>query len=199
MNTIDNTLEYYNVNVMNFFYDTVYADMSAIYNRFLKFVKPSAHICDLGCGSGRDSKYFRSRGYTVTSIDGSPEMCKLAGQYLKNKVYCMKFNEFDFTDKFDAIWACSSLLHVSYREMNAVIKKIISGCKNRAIIYTCFKYGNTCSYRDGRLFSNYTLETFNEFLSSVSNLVLLDEWLSYDVRNRANSPQWLNVILQVNK
>lgn len=196
---MDDTLKYYNINAVDFFYDTVYADMSPIYDRFLKFVKPSSHICDLGCGSGRDSKYFRSRGYTVTAIDGSPEMCKLAEQYLNDKVYCIKFNEFDFINEFDAIWACSSLLHVSYKEMNTVIKKIINGCKDRAIIYTCFKYGNTYSYKDGRLFSNYTSETFKDFLSSISDLVLLEEWLSYDVRNKINSPQWLNVILQVYK
>ena len=196
---MDNTLQYYNINAEKFFYDTVCADMSPIYDRFLRFVKPSAHICDLGCGSGRDSKNFRSRGYTVTAVDGSPEMCKLAEQYLKDRVYCIKFDEFEFHDEFDAIWACLSLLHVPYVEMKAIIKRIINGCKDGAIIYTCFKYGNTYSYRDGRLFSDYTSESFKDFLSSVPNLVLLEEWLSYDVRDKIDAPQWLNVILQVYK
>lgn len=196
---MDDTLKYYNINAEKFFNDTVCANMSPIYGRFLRLVKPPAHICDLGCGSGRDSKFFRSIGYTVTAIDGSPEMCKLAEQYLQDKVYCIKFDEFDFHDDFDAVWACSSLLHVPYIEMEAVLKKIVNGCKDRAIIYTCFKYGNTCSYKDGRLFSNYTSESFKNFLSSVPNIVLLEEWLSNDVRDKIDSPQWLNVILQVYK
>lgn len=34
-------------------------------------------ILDFGCGSGRDTKYFISRGYQVDAIDGSKELAKL--------------------------------------------------------------------------------------------------------------------------
>ena len=36
-----------------------------------KKLKPSSHIMELGCGNGRDSIYFLSKGHNVTAIDGS--------------------------------------------------------------------------------------------------------------------------------
>lgn len=194
-----NTLQYYNDNANEYFHNTVNVDMSQVYNKFLKYIIPEAHICDLGCGSGRDTKYFCSKGYTVTPIDGSLEMCRLAENYIGKKVYCLKFEQFNFFEKFDAVWACSSLLHVPYSEMQCIFNKIVDGCKNNAIIYTCFKYGEGPQYNDGRLFSNYTFDTFNSFLSKLTRVKLLEEWLSFDVRGTIENLQWLNLLLRVNK
>ena len=35
---------------------------------FEKRLYAGAHILDLGCGSGRDAKYFIDQGYEVTAI-----------------------------------------------------------------------------------------------------------------------------------
>ena len=43
-------------------------------------MKPHAHILDLGCGSGRDSKAFLQQGYKVTAMDGSQVLCQLASE-----------------------------------------------------------------------------------------------------------------------
>lgn len=37
-------------------------------------VKKGSNILDLGCGSGRDTKYFLEQGYDVEAIDGSAEL-----------------------------------------------------------------------------------------------------------------------------
>lgn len=34
------------------------------------YVEPGGHILDVGCGSGRDAKYFIDKGYQVTAFDG---------------------------------------------------------------------------------------------------------------------------------
>jgi len=34
---------------------------------------PSARVLDLGCGEGRDSVYFASRGFEVTGLDVSAD------------------------------------------------------------------------------------------------------------------------------
>lgn len=50
--------------------------MSDIYKRFEEHLKPGSRILDLGCGSGRDSKYFLDKGNDVVSLDASETMCK---------------------------------------------------------------------------------------------------------------------------
>ena len=72
------TIDYYNNFAQEFFERTVNLNMMPTYDRFLRFVESCSCICDLGCGSGRDTKYFKKKGYSVTAIDGAREMCKLA-------------------------------------------------------------------------------------------------------------------------
>ena len=113
------TIDYYNNFAQEFFERTVNLNMMPTYDRFLRFVESCSCICDLGCGSGRDTKYFKKKGYSVTAIDGAREMCKLAERYTGQEVICMNFfdidKNIDFLEKFDSIWACSSLLHVPYK------------------------------------------------------------------------------------
>lgn len=62
MNT---TIEYYNDHAAEFCNSIQSADMSACYEKFLKYLKIGSKILDAGCGSGRDSKYFIERGFSV--------------------------------------------------------------------------------------------------------------------------------------
>jgi len=39
--------------------------MKRVYELFLKYLPLGAKILDLGCGSGRDTKYFLQKGYDV--------------------------------------------------------------------------------------------------------------------------------------
>ena len=68
-----------------------------------------ADILDFGCGSGRDTKYFLEQGYNVDAVDGSKELCKLASEYTGIKVKHMLFRELAEVDRYDGIWACSSI------------------------------------------------------------------------------------------
>ena len=70
------TIEYYNTHADRYSEITRNADMSDIYKRFEENLKPGSRILDLGCGSGRDSKYFLDKGYDVVSLDASETMCK---------------------------------------------------------------------------------------------------------------------------
>lgn len=40
-------------------------ELGSIYARFASRLLDSARILDVGCGSGRDTKYFLSQGYSV--------------------------------------------------------------------------------------------------------------------------------------
>lgn len=76
MNTT--TIDYYNQNAKQYYKSTVSLDFSDNRDRFLKYLPAAGHILDFGCGSGRDTKAFLKKGFLVTAVDGSKEMCKLA-------------------------------------------------------------------------------------------------------------------------
>jgi len=97
------TLDYYNENAGAFIEGSVGADMSRHYAEFLKFLPVGSAILDLGCGSGRDTKYFASLGYNVTAVDGSGELCRKASEYTGKEVRCLRFDELDYVEQFDGI------------------------------------------------------------------------------------------------
>ena len=80
---MDKNISYYDENAISYFYNTKYLDMKEAYDRFLSRVVSGGLILDFGCGGGRDSKYFLSKDYKVSAIDGSKEMCRLASEYAK--------------------------------------------------------------------------------------------------------------------
>ena len=74
-------MNYYDKNAQEFFDGTVDADMSSHHEKFLELIPENGSILDAGCGSGRDTKIFKTLGYNVTAIDGSAEMCRLASKF----------------------------------------------------------------------------------------------------------------------
>lgn len=78
---MNNTINYYNQNAESFIANTQNADMHPTQERFLQLLDANTSILDFGCGSGRDAKYFLEKGYQVTAIDGSAELCRLASEF----------------------------------------------------------------------------------------------------------------------
>ena len=97
------TLTYYNTQAKNFVSDTVDVAFSQMQNIFLEYVPEGGKILDFGCGSGRDTKYFLSKGYEVEATDGSEELCKLASEYTGIQVKQMLFEELKANGVYDGI------------------------------------------------------------------------------------------------
>lgn len=189
------TKKYYQDHAKDFFDSMVNADMSAHYERFLRYVPEHGKILDLGCGSGRDTKAFIQRGYSVEAIDGSSEMCRLAGEHCGIQVRCMDFNDLNEIEKYDAIWACASLLHVAKEQMTDILSKMRDALVNSGVMYISFKYGNYEGERNGRFFFDVTPEVFNDIVSKVSGLIVIEEWFTEDTRPE-NNTRWYNIILK---
>ena len=107
---------------------------------FLKNLK-GKRILDLGSGPGRDSLYFKNRGFGSLCIDFSEKMiglCKEKG--LEAKV--MDIEKLDFPENsFDGVWAYTSLIHVSKKNIKRVIKKISGILKSHGILSITMKEG----------------------------------------------------------
>lgn len=195
MNT-NKTLAYYDINAKSFIEGTVNVDFTYVQNKFLDNIGDVAVILDLGCGSGRDTKYFLDRGYSVEAIDGSAELCKLASTYTGIPVKHMLFQDLQEVDRYDAIWACSSILHLSYADLVEVMKKMVIALKDNGIIYTSFKYGTFEGVRNGRYFIDMTEDSLKILLQDVDGIEVEETWITSDVRPGRGEEKWLNLFLR---
>lgn len=194
----DKTLDYYNQNADTFFSSTVLVDFQQTQKQFLDRLKTGARILDFGCGSGRDTKYFLEAGMKVDAIDGSEEMCRIASEYTGIEVQQMLFQELDAQDNYDGIWACASILHLPKNDLKLVLRKMVAALKTHGIIYTSFKYGEFEGERNGRYFTDFTIDTFQAFIQDMDHLQIIDDWITGDVRPGRGEERWLNLILQKN-
>lgn len=191
-----NTIDYYNKNAKSFIEGTLNVDFSQTQNLFLEYLEPSSIILDFGCGSGRDTKYFLDCGYNVEAMDGSIELCKAASEYAGIDVKHMYFQELSEVEKYDAIWACSSILHLRLADLEEVMGKMSTAIKMGGIIYTSFKYGTFFGERNGRYFTDMTENTFDDFLKKIPELQVEKYWITSDVRPGRGEEKWLNLILR---
>lgn len=190
------TLEFYNKNAEAFVEDTIDVGFMEIQDKFLSFLPDDGWILDFGCGSGRDTKYFLEKGFRVDAVDGSEELCKIAGRYTGTEVRKMLFSELDAVDQYDGIWACASILHLPKREQGAVLRKMAAALKVDGVIYTSFKYGEFEGERNGRFYTDFTVETFTDYIRGIERLQVEEYWITDDVRPGRGDEKWLNLILR---
>lgn len=193
---MNNTLDYYNENAATFVEGTKDVDFKQTQDRFIKKLNNNSKILDFGCGSGRDAKYFIEKGFVVDAIDGSKEICKIASEYLGIEVKQMLFQQLNAKEVYDGIWACSSILHLTYDELIDVLFKMMEALKSKGVIYTSFKYGDFEGFRNGRYFINFDEEKFNQLLNKINGLEIEELWISGDVREGRGDERWLNLILR---
>lgn len=190
------TLDYYNSKAKDFVSGTVDVVFTEIQDLFIEYIPAGGKILDFGCGSGRDTKYFISRGYDVYATDGSEELCKIASEYTGIQVKQMLFEELDEVELYDGVWACASILHVEKKQLPEILKKIATATKKGGIVYTSFKYGDFEGVRNRRFFTYLTEESFEELLRNVPELSIEKLWISADVRAERGEERWLNIVLR---
>ena len=196
MTDIDKTLKYYNENAKSFASGTVSVKFTEVQDKFLEKLNPDAYILDFGCGAGRDTKYFLSRGYRVDAVDGSEQLCRVASKYTGIKVRQMLFQELDEKEKYDGIWACASILHLPKKQLREVWENMYAALKPEGWIYTSFKYGEFEGERNERYFTDFTTDTFKDFIHDMHGLKIEEQWITGDVRPGRGEEKWLNLLLQ---
>jgi SAM-dependent methyltransferase len=197
-NSFDVTIQYYEEHAEEFAANTLGADMASIRSRFLAYLPTGCMILDFGCGTGRDSKAFLDLGYDVTAIDGSEALCKIAQALTGLSVRCLDFRRYTPANDeiYEGIWACASLLHLQKGELLPVMKVLSQALKPEGAFYVSFKYGTFEGERNGRHFTDFTLEEFREFIKSIPELSVAEYWVTGDVRPGRGDERWLNIVLQ---
>ena len=194
--TMTKTLNYYNQCAEAYNETTLNIEFDSKREMLLKYLQPNAHILDLGCGSGRDSKGFLQKGYKVTAVDGSKELCKIASKNIGQDVICQLFNELDAVNEFDGVWACASLLHLPTNELKQTLKRVEKALKKDGYFYASFKYGDFEGERDGRYFNDFTEVSFSTLLKEFPNLELQEVEVTTDVIPGRENVSWLNVVMK---
>lgn len=170
-------------------------DVSHLYAEFEAHLPNVANLLDVGCGSGRDLKYFAECGYQAIGLEPSSELAAFAEQHSGQKVICGKVQDTDWRDAFDGIWCCASLLHVPKDELGDVFQKLARALKNGGIIYLSFKYGESEEERNGRFFTDLTEELLATYVAVCPKLRITKTWLTGDSRPGREHEKWLNALI----
>ena len=186
-------MNYYNKHAKEYINNTKDVNMKEYYDVFESYLKPNSKILDVGFGSGRDSLYFKNKGYEVVSIDPIKEFCDNAKSIGLDNVIQMSIEDIEYINEFDAIWACASLLHLKSNQLVDVFNKCYKALKDNGVMYLSFKYGDFECIIDDRYFTYLTEETFTNIINQ-TNFKIDKLWINEDKLNR--DVEWLNVILR---
>ena len=100
-------------------------------------------ILDIGCGPGRDTKFFFKNGFEVIGIDLTPKFIKIASKLVPNaKFIIMDMRKLEFPENyFDGIWVCASFLHIPKEEAKNTLFGFKRVLKPKGLMYLTVKEG----------------------------------------------------------
>ena len=184
-------MNYYEEHAEEYLSQVRKVDMSSLYAIFLSYLPKKAKILDVGFASCRDMAYFSSLVYEVEGIDSCKTFVKEASLegFL---VFFKKVEDLEEKEKYDAIWASASLLHC--QNLSDVFFRLYCALKKGGVLYCSFKEGNFTGERDGRYYHDFTLSSFEEFLSHTP-FIAEELFLTKDQLGERNI-NWVNAILR---
>lgn len=161
-------------------------------------------VLDLGSAYGRDSNAFIQKyGWNVDARDGSHRMAELADKMFGIGVKVEKFLQLDEYEKYDGIWAMSSILHLERCDLPIMFHKMFKALKQRGVIYTSFIYDPSwvMAYsHDGRRFLCFTPERLRDFVDKV----FPNDYKKYTLEtftseHRDEKKGWVSMVMRVEK
>jgi SAM-dependent methyltransferase len=165
-------------------------------NSFTSYLPENGTILELGSATGRDARYFASKGYKVTCTDIVPEALKKLSQE------GFETSEFDFRNEpkeewsnhFDGFFANAVLLHAPNDVFKKAVANILKVLKKNGVAGFSLKTGEgeeiTEEKMDAPRYFNYHNE--EEIRNILSGLPF--EIISI---SHADQNKWLHVIVKV--
>lgn len=186
------TIAFYDADPEGYSNRTFSADISDIRDRFVRVLPEGGRILDLGCGSGRDTAAFREMGFSVEPVDGSEGMAAEAEKNTGAPVRVLMFDELDYEDEFDGVWACSSLLHVSSTELPHVFGLVKRSLKENGVFYMSFKEGDFEGMRDGRYYTDIVADRLRVLINDAGFRPIL----IWESEEPGRNITWVNALVR---
>lgn len=184
---------FYRENAQSYFDRTFGLPMGHLYRPFLEAVGERGRVLDVGSGSGRDVKAFRALGYDAFGIEASPELAALASHHVGPYFTVARAETFKTNERFDAIWACASLLHLRRAELYGTIRSLRGLLRPGGVFFATVQVGTGDQVQsDGRRYTYYSAAEFEDAIAD-GGLQVLQSWESQDVM-RQDGPLWINVL-----
>ncbi len=163
---------------------------------FVALLKPGAHVLDVGCGGGRDSRYLAEKGMRVTAIDFSESMVRNAQKINSNIEYMqMDFEHIDFPEKaFDGVWANASLHHIPKANLAHVLRSLHRILVSDGVLFLKVKHGDSEGVRENMKFGK-SLKRYFAFYKPEEMISLVESAGFQIVRHSlVTSDEWLDVV-----
>lgn len=155
-------------------------------------------VLDVGCGPGRDARYFVEKGLDVTGIDLTSKFTEIASERVpKAEFLKMDMRDLEFSkNTFDGIWVCASFFHVPKDEARETLKEFKGVLKPDGIISLSVKGGEGEKYLktnkyggEKRFFAFYKEEEIKEMARSCGFKIKKVK------TDKSNSTTWINLFL----
>jgi SAM-dependent methyltransferase len=173
------TLDHYDQNAEAFWQDTKDHDVTQNTAAFLApFPKNKIlDVLDLGCGPGRDVKYFHSLGHRLVGLDGSEVFCEMARQYTGCRILQQTFLNLDLPSlSFDGIFANAALFHVPSQELPRVLDDLHTALRPGGILFQSNPRGDGVGWSGQRYGHYMQIEASKLFLEEAGFEVLDHFW-----------------------
>ena len=196
---MNSTIDYYDRNADEYFARTADVTLDEIYSRFLKYIPEGGRIMDLGCGSGRDVKWFCDHGYEAYGLDASRELVSKASEEYDIPIFTGLIEEWTTSTPFDGVWCCASLMHLDDSALEQFFENLKYNLKPGGVLFMSVKSGiETGLDEQGRYFRNFTEEDVHEIITQHGEFELKELWYTEDKLSR-DSFRWMNVIIENKK
>lgn len=197
------TLRWYNENAVEYSAETAPFDVEEIYSKVLDGMGKNLNILDFGCGAGRDTAYFNSKGHNVVALDQSRKLVEetykrvaaKTGKAIGLKTVVANYVDwffFNYNDDFDIIWCNQSLYHLPTKALSEVVAKLYQDyLKKGGKLFMNFKNGMLEKRaEDGRFYNNVNQKKMNNSILTFP-YTSKEEWSAFD----SNGQRWYNIIL----
>jgi len=174
-NLISKTIQTYNACAECYFHDHYdISEVQDVIDFFIQNLK-GTEILDVGCGPGRDARYFSNHNLKVTGVDLSDCFLDIASKNVPStKFIQMDMRSLDFSENtFDGIWVSASFLHIQKKDAVDTLIGLRRILKSGGLMYinvekgTQEKFLRKEKYKNKpRLISFYTEEEFEKLVKA---------------------------------